>query len=128
MPFARTSSYSGTPFEAISSGIKPNTRRPERLSVSASHGFTPKVIWSIVKETAAGCEISGLAPHDLRRTCARLCTKEEVSLNESSSFSDLFGRFGNWQGWRGAPAEGQVTGWYPAGWLRSANEMSSMPE
>jgi site-specific recombinase XerD len=37
------------------------------------NGFTPKVIWSIVKEAAAGCDISGLAPHDLRRTCARLC-------------------------------------------------------
>ena len=36
-------------------------------------GFTPKVIWSIVKEGAAGSGISGLAPHDLRRTCARLC-------------------------------------------------------
>ena len=37
------------------------------------NGFTPKVIWSIVKEGAADCDISGLAPHDLRRTCARLC-------------------------------------------------------
>jgi site-specific recombinase XerD len=37
------------------------------------NGFTPKMIWSIMKEAAAGCEISGLAPHDLRRTCARLC-------------------------------------------------------
>jgi site-specific recombinase XerD len=36
-------------------------------------GFTPKVIWSIVKEAAAHCAIAGLAPHDLRRTCARLC-------------------------------------------------------
>jgi integrase len=30
------------------------------------NGFTPKVISSIVKEAATGCEISGLAPHDLR--------------------------------------------------------------
>jgi integrase len=36
-------------------------------------GFTPKVIWSIVKEAAGSCGISRLAPHDLRRTCARLC-------------------------------------------------------
>src|SRR5262249_33993481 len=35
-------------------------------------GFTPKVIWSIVKEGAVGCGLTGLAPHDLRRTCARL--------------------------------------------------------
>jgi site-specific recombinase XerD len=36
-------------------------------------GFTPKVIWSIVKEGAASCSVTGLASHDLRRTCARLC-------------------------------------------------------
>jgi integrase len=37
------------------------------------NGFTPKVIWSIVKEGAANCGLVGLSPHDLRRTCARLC-------------------------------------------------------
>ena len=37
------------------------------------NGFTPKVIWSIVKEGAANCGLLGLAPHDLCRTCARLC-------------------------------------------------------
>ena len=37
------------------------------------NGFTPKVIWSIVKEGAANCGLTNLAPHDLRRTCARLC-------------------------------------------------------
>ena len=36
-------------------------------------GFSPKVIWGMVKETAKICEIPALAPHDLRRTCARLC-------------------------------------------------------
>ena len=30
------------------------------------NGFTPKVIWSIVKEAAANSGLSGLAPHDLR--------------------------------------------------------------
>jgi integrase len=37
------------------------------------NGFTPKVIWSIVKEAAAKSGPSSLALHDLRRTCARLC-------------------------------------------------------
>ena len=32
-----------------------------------------KVIWGAVKEQARVCEIPALAPHDLRRTCARLC-------------------------------------------------------
>jgi integrase len=36
-------------------------------------GFSPKVIWGVVKQKAKACEIPSLAPHDLRRTCARLC-------------------------------------------------------
>lgn len=37
------------------------------------NGFTAKVIWSIVREAAMSCGIGVIAPHDLRRTCARLC-------------------------------------------------------
>jgi integrase len=36
-------------------------------------GFTPKVIWAIVKANARSCGLATIAPHDLRRTCARLC-------------------------------------------------------
>ncbi len=36
-------------------------------------GITEKVIWCVVKEFAAKAHIGNLAPHDLRRTCARLC-------------------------------------------------------
>jgi site-specific recombinase XerD len=36
-------------------------------------GFTAKVIWSIVREASANCGVGVIAPHDLRRTCARLC-------------------------------------------------------
>jgi len=36
-------------------------------------GFSPKVIWGIVKQKAKDCDIPSLPPHDLRRTCARLC-------------------------------------------------------
>ncbi len=38
-----------------------------------STGFTAKVIWSIVRKAAADCGFGMIAPHDLRRTCARLC-------------------------------------------------------
>jgi integrase len=31
-------------------------------------GFSPKVIWGVVKQKAKDCEIPSLAPHDLRRT------------------------------------------------------------
>jgi integrase len=36
-------------------------------------GMTPKVLWEIVREAASQARIEKLAPHDLRRTCARLC-------------------------------------------------------
>jgi site-specific recombinase XerD len=36
-------------------------------------GITEKVIWHVVKAAAATAGISRLAPHDCRRTCARLC-------------------------------------------------------
>ena len=36
-------------------------------------GVTPKVIWQVVKDAAVRAGIETLAPHDLRRTCARLC-------------------------------------------------------
>jgi site-specific recombinase XerD len=35
--------------------------------------MTPKVIWEVVRETAKRAGIDKLAPHDLRRSCARLC-------------------------------------------------------
>ena len=36
-------------------------------------GFSPKVIWGVVKRAASACGLQGMAPHDMRRTCARLC-------------------------------------------------------
>jgi len=53
---------SGTLFRAI--GKTGNVR---------GTGFTAKVIWSIVRKAADDCGFGNVAPHDLRRTCARLC-------------------------------------------------------
>ena len=39
----------------------------------ANDGFSPKVIWGVVKDACAKCDLAGVAPHDFRRTCARLC-------------------------------------------------------
>jgi site-specific recombinase XerD len=36
-------------------------------------GVSEKVIWCVVKEFASKARLGNLAPHDLRRTCARLC-------------------------------------------------------
>jgi site-specific recombinase XerD len=35
--------------------------------------MTPKVVWEVVKSATVNSGIEKLAPHDLRRTCARLC-------------------------------------------------------
>ena len=44
----------------------------KRGSVSGT-GINEKVVWCVVKECAAKAGIVKLAPHDLRRSCARLC-------------------------------------------------------
>ena len=36
-------------------------------------GMTEKAVWHIVKDSAKRIGLEKLAPHDLRRTCARLC-------------------------------------------------------
>jgi len=36
-------------------------------------GISEKTVWHVVKKTAATMNIPHLAPHDLRRSCARLC-------------------------------------------------------
>jgi integrase len=48
-------------------------RRINRMGKIWGDGLTPKAIWHVVKAGARRAEIQNLAPHDLRRTCARLC-------------------------------------------------------
>jgi len=48
-------------------------RRVSRFGKAWGDGITPKAIWHVVKAAAKRAGIKGLAPHDLRRTCARLC-------------------------------------------------------
>ena len=45
-------------------------------------GMTPKVLWSVVKAAATQAQIDRLAPHDLRRTCARLCHQAGGELDQ----------------------------------------------
>ena len=51
-------------------------------------GMSPKVLWDVVRAAAARAGIDKLAPHDLRRTCARLCHLAGGELIRSSSCSD----------------------------------------
>jgi site-specific recombinase XerD len=48
-------------------------RRVNRYDQIWGEGITPKAIWHVVKAAAQRAGIQNLAPHDLRRTCARLC-------------------------------------------------------
>ena len=44
-----------------------------RAGTAWGNGMTEKVVWHVVKQYAAKLGVSKLAPHDLRRSCARLC-------------------------------------------------------
>jgi site-specific recombinase XerD len=48
-------------------------RRVSTAGKAWSDGVTEKVVWHVVKEFAKKIGVTKLAPHDLRRTCARLC-------------------------------------------------------
>jgi site-specific recombinase XerD len=48
-------------------------RRVNKVGKAWGEGITEKAVWHIVKESARSIGVEKLAPHDLRRTCARLC-------------------------------------------------------
>ena len=45
---------------------------PDDLLMVQEH-ITAKAVWHVVKGVARSSGIANLAPHDLRRSCARLC-------------------------------------------------------
>jgi site-specific recombinase XerD len=48
-------------------------RRVNKVGRRWGDGMTVKAVWHIVKESARSIGVSKLAPHDLRKSCARLC-------------------------------------------------------
>ena len=48
-------------------------RRVTKMGRTLGEGMTEKAVWHIVKDSAKRIGLEKLAPHDLRRTCARLC-------------------------------------------------------
>jgi integrase len=48
-------------------------RRVSKAGRIWGEAMSAKVVWHIVRQFARKAEINTLAPHDLRRTCARLC-------------------------------------------------------
>ena len=45
-------------------------------------GISEKVVWSIVREFGAKASLERVTPHDLRRTCARLCHESRGELEQ----------------------------------------------
>jgi len=47
-----------------------SVNRADRLT---GHGLGEKVVWQLIKPYSEAAGVPGIAPHDLRRTCAKLC-------------------------------------------------------
>jgi integrase len=39
----------------------------------AQRALSEKVVWQLLQKYAAAANVPGIAPHDLRRTCAKMC-------------------------------------------------------
>jgi integrase len=48
-------------------------RAVSRQGISWGTGISENVVWYVVRNCAQRLELDHLAPHDLRRTCAKLC-------------------------------------------------------
>jgi integrase len=55
-------------------------------SIWGNH-ITPKAIWHVVKGAARRAGIANLAPHDLRRSCARLVISPAENWSRFNSYS-----------------------------------------
>ena len=64
----------GRIFRSIPKGAKDGPLESETLA--------PMGVWWLVKEYAEGIGLRNLAPHDLRRTCAKLCRKSGGDLEQ----------------------------------------------
>jgi integrase len=48
-------------------------RPVSRGDLVGAEGLDEKVVWQLIKPYAEVAGVPGIAPHDLRRTCAKLC-------------------------------------------------------
>ena len=58
------------------------SRRVTRAGTIWGSGVSEKVVWHVVREYARKAGIEKLAPHDLRRTCARFCHRAGGELDQ----------------------------------------------
>lgn len=68
----------------VSAGVSEGRvfRRVCRAGKTWGNGVTERVVWHVVRECAKRATIENLAPHDLRRTCARLCREAGGELEQ----------------------------------------------
>jgi hypothetical protein len=64
-------------------------RRVSRTGTIWRPRISEKLVWWIVRQRAEAAGIERLAPHDLHRTCARLCHAGRGELEQSSSCSPI---------------------------------------
>jgi integrase len=57
-------------------------RRISRIGRVFGDGIGEKAIWHVVRSAALKVGIAAIAPHDLRRTCARLCRSAGGELDQ----------------------------------------------
>src|SRR6516165_12680877 len=51
----------------------PVVRRVNRGDQVQDAAMSEKVVWQLLQQYAAAAGVPGIAPHDLRRSCAKLC-------------------------------------------------------
>jgi integrase len=68
-------------------------RRVSRTGRVLGDGISEKAIWHVVRSSASKIGVPALAPHDLRRTCARLCRNARAVNWIRSSFCSAMSRF-----------------------------------
>jgi integrase len=66
------------------SGVKEGKvfRQVRKNGFRQDAGVTVNVVWDVVKQCAKNAGIDHLAPHDLRRSCARLCHESGGELEQ----------------------------------------------
>ena len=57
-------------------------RRVSKMGKLLAEPLSAKAVWHIVKESAGRIGVAKLAPHDLRRSCARLCQQSGGELQQ----------------------------------------------
>jgi integrase len=62
-----------TVMDAVYNGLERVYRPVNRGGPVTGMRLGEKVVWQMLKRYAAEVEVPRLAPHDLRRTCAKLC-------------------------------------------------------